>query len=66
MLINLTPKEYRCLVGPCPGIFLRDETVYLVGKKVERTGEFAEIPVGENEELTALPLTLLKAVEFPK
>ena len=90
MLINLTPEEYKCIigacpavfikkevaditpdayrraVGPCPAVFLKDETVYLVGRKVERAGEFAEIPVGADEELIALPLGLLKNVKFPE
>jgi len=63
---DITPSEYRCAVGPCPGVFLKNEVVYLVGKKVVRTGELAEIPVGEDEELIALPLGLLKNVKFPE
>ena len=63
---DITPDAYRCAVGPCPGVFLKNEVVYLVGKKVVRTGELAEIPVGEDEELIALPLGLLKNVKFPE
>lgn len=65
MLINLTPNEFRCLIGACSGVFLKDETVYLVGQKIERTGEFSEISIGEDEELIALPLGLFKDVKFP-
>lgn len=67
MLKNLTPAEFRCPPFPgCPGVFLKDDKVYLVGNKIDRIGEFAEIPVGEDEELIALPLELLKGVKFPK
>ncbi len=70
MLINLTPEEFRCPPLPgCSAVFMKkelNELVYLVGKKVERVGEFSEIPVSEDEELIAMPLGLLRAVKFPK
>ncbi|HEY4523325.1 MAG TPA: hypothetical protein VJK04_00420 [Candidatus Paceibacterota bacterium] len=65
-VVDITPDAYRCAVGPCPGVFSQNETIYLVGKKVERVGEFAEILVGEDEELVSLPLGLLRVVKFPE
>ena len=63
---DITPNEYRCIVGACSRVLSGKELVYFVGKKVERVGEFAEIPIGEDEELIALPLGLLKAVKLPE
>lgn len=65
-LNDITPDAYRCIVGACSAVFSKDAIVYLVGKRVERIGGFAEIPVSADEELIAMPLGLLAGVKFPK
>ena len=60
---ELTPDEFRCLVGSCPRIFETDEgELLLIGKEADLSDIPEGIILSEDEKCIVLPKGFIKKV----
>lgn len=63
-LIEITPKKFRCDVGTvCPAIFKKDNSYFIIGKKVN-TSEYPTLNnrVGDDETVIEISSELINTI----
>jgi hypothetical protein len=61
-IYDITPLEYRCLVGACPAVFRTDRASLLIVGRLLTDDEkraLAELSVGDGETVIEVPTGLL-------
>lgn len=58
-LKELTPKGFKCGIGPCPAIFSTDNSYIIVGEKISEKTKELKGRIGKGEVAIKVPKNLL-------